>query len=853
MTALKPPSKFYAEYSLREFRQGSREKLPAVHQKVALGKLRQWYESRNGQGRGGILVLPTGGGKTFTAVHFTCSHPLSDGAKVLWLAHTHHLLEQAFTGFSIGAGLVVEPKQNLNIRVVSGMEGEHFPVHTIRPTDDVVISSLPTACRALKNSHEAFLGFLQSSQGNLLVIFDEAHHAPASSHRQLLRELRERYPGTVLLGLTATPTYGDEKRQGWLTELFPQGIVHQVTAAELMAARILAKPILHDKQTTFKPAFSERDYQKWLGTHRDLPEEIVSILANSKERNDYIVDTYVEQKEKWGKTIIFADRWYQCNYLCEALTKRGVRADVVYAHVDADPGSVEARNRRDAHENTRVLQAFKENGLDVLINVKMLTEGTDVPKVQTVFLTRQTTSRILLTQMVGRALRGPEFGGTDEAHIVSFIDDWKQRINWAAYDQLADGGVDNEVRELRKRPPVHLISIELVRLLARLMDSGRTTSPGPFRQCFLPIGWYLAEYTSRVAGTDDEELVRQQVMVFEHDDDRFKAILAQLRASELTGWEEYDLSLEGVRAEVEAWQKQHFGDGGDHIGSDLQRDIIGLVRHLAQNDRQLPIFIPFDARKSHDLDSIAHTHMEEKLGPLETSERLRKEYTGKNRYWSLFYPTYDLFKSQYDICINRLVNIRMGPGPTGDPSAAIRHPEAIPDPEPPEEVKRLVKQRDGRRCLCCGCTSPLRVDHIVPRYLGGTHDPDNLQTLCKYCNQDKGILRIDFRRLKTPLKEAPPLVPTNWTPQGEGARDTSQWEMLLRATLNLYYRCGAVSNVEIGQRGEKFHTWKVTLHAGNDPDWLDPHLSRLIEHIRQARKAAGLSPAPKEIVVTVDE
>ena len=41
----------------------------------------------------------------------------------------------------------------------------------------------------------------------------------------------------------------------------------------------------------------------------------------------------------------------------------------------------------------------------------MLTEGTDVPDVDTVFLTRQTTSKILLTQMIGRALRGPKFGG----------------------------------------------------------------------------------------------------------------------------------------------------------------------------------------------------------------------------------------------------------------------------------------------------------------------------------------------------------------------------------------------------------------------------------------------------------
>ena len=61
------------------------------------------------------------------------------------------------------------------------------------------------------------------------------------------------------------------------------------------------------------------------------------------------------------------------------------------------------RNVRTADENRRTLEKFKSGELDVLLNVKMLTEGTDVPQTKTVFITRQTTSAILLTQMVGRA------------------------------------------------------------------------------------------------------------------------------------------------------------------------------------------------------------------------------------------------------------------------------------------------------------------------------------------------------------------------------------------------------------------------------------------------------------------
>ncbi len=53
----------------------------------------------------------------------------------------------------------------------------------------------------------------------------------------------------------------------------------------------------------------------------------------------------------------------------------------------------------------------------MLINIKILTEGTDIPDVQTVFITRETKSDILLTQMIGRALRGPRMGGTEKAYI----------------------------------------------------------------------------------------------------------------------------------------------------------------------------------------------------------------------------------------------------------------------------------------------------------------------------------------------------------------------------------------------------------------------------------------------------
>ncbi len=53
------------------------------------------------------------------------------------------------------------------------------------------------------------------------------------------------------------------------------------------------------------------------------------------------------------------------------------------------------------------------------------------------------------------------------------------------------------------------------------------------------------------------------------------------------------------------------------------------------------------------------------------------------------------------------------------------------------EQKQELKAAAGA-CALCGSTDNLEVDHVWPRSLGGPSTPDNLQVLCKACNQKKG-------------------------------------------------------------------------------------------------------------------
>ena len=56
---------------------------------------------------------------------------------------------------------------------------------------------------------------------------------------------------------------------------------------------------------------------------------------------------------------------------------------------------------------------------------------------------------------------------------------------------------------------------------------------------------------------------------------------------------------------------------------------------------------------------------------------------------------------------------------------------------PTQEIKHAVFRRDGGRCQRCGTTKNLQYDHKIPYSRGGETTIDNLQLLCKKCNQRK--------------------------------------------------------------------------------------------------------------------
>ena len=328
--------------------------------------------------------------------------------RVLWVVHREDLLEQAALAFHKAAGLA-EGRQGVSVRIVSG---RHCTAGEILPSDDVLIVSAAALAR-----HPEIFGALLDNPTTFLVI-DEAHHGVAPFLRGSIERLRAR-PTRRLLGLTATPTRTVARERPTLAGLFGGRVLYEIGPAELIERGILARPIFvrADTRTTIDRGLSPEDMEH-LRHFRDVGPAWLDRIARMEGRNGAIVDHYLRNSQRYGKTLIFATCIPHAILLTDRLRALSVSVDYV------------ASSRQDGGDNRRVLDRFREGegegGLEVLVNVELLAEGSDFPAIRTVLLARPTLSEILLQQLIGRALRGPAVGGTDVAHVVSFGDRWSR-------------------------------------------------------------------------------------------------------------------------------------------------------------------------------------------------------------------------------------------------------------------------------------------------------------------------------------------------------------------------------------------------------------------------------------------
>lgn len=80
--------------------------------------------------------------------------------------------------------------------------------------------------------------------------------------------------------------------------------------------------------------------------------------------------------------------------------------------------------------------------------------------------------------------------------------------------------------------------------------------------------------------------------------------------------------------------------------------------------------------------------------------------------------------------------MRVGPEP--EPTPKPRRPRKRRTGTRWQKKRARIYERDGYRCVRCGATTNLTLDHRIPRSKGGSDADDNLQTMCAPCNHEKG-------------------------------------------------------------------------------------------------------------------
>ena len=314
-----------------------------------------------------LLYHATGTGKTVTAV----MDAKRCGGRVLFVAHTMELVNQAFATFE-----------------------------TL--WDDVAVGKFADSIK--DTASHVICGSIQSVALNLdmfkdddfdYIIIDEAHHASADTYQKVLAYFKPKF----ILGLTATPERADDTN---ILEIF-KNTAHKLdiqTAVEIGALVPVRCIRIHTNIDMTKVRFNSVQYNI-----RDLDVKICVT-----ERNQLIVDTWLEYVKN-RRTVVFCASVKHAEQVAQLFKDAGVSAIAV-------SGSMKTSERNEQ------LAKFADGDVKVLCACDLLNEGWDCPQTEVLFMARPTMSKVLYTQQLGRGMRNSE--GKDHLMVFDFVDNASQ-------------------------------------------------------------------------------------------------------------------------------------------------------------------------------------------------------------------------------------------------------------------------------------------------------------------------------------------------------------------------------------------------------------------------------------------
>ena len=322
-----------------------------------------------------LLVIPTGGGKTTTAVKAVSAlydaGRLGTTDRVMWVVHRDELRQQAQKSLAAFAGTATRPELPGRVDILMLSE--------VKP-------------------------YLTANPGSRLAVIDEAHHVAAKSYQPLFDR-----PGLGILGLTATPSRHDGQPLQFTRESYSIGFPDLVSMGVLLRPNVI-------KVEGGRYEISD------ISNDSDALE-----VLNNDHRNLRIVAALLANSEKIRKAILYVGTRTHAHNLYQ-LIKSSKLADA-YDSVGLILGG--ERRRFDTATQSEIadeprkdfIEAQKAVKRSILINVDVLTEGYDDPTVNTVVMARPTNSKLVYMQALGRAVRIDPDNDAKEAYVIEVTDD----------------------------------------------------------------------------------------------------------------------------------------------------------------------------------------------------------------------------------------------------------------------------------------------------------------------------------------------------------------------------------------------------------------------------------------------
>lgn len=710
----------------------------------------------------GLIVLPTGGGKTLTATYWLLKNYTDNNKKILWIAHRHELLEQAKHSFEqLAYSDILKNRSSFNYRVISGLHDR--PVN-IKPTDDIIISSKDSINRGYNHLYENWIKY---HPHELFLVIDEAHHATAKTYRRLINKVQEDVDEFLMMGLTATPFRTAEKEKGLLLKVFPDDIIYKIDLRTLINRGILSEPIFEEVKTKIDmtKVLDEKELDNINFFDIDsIGKTTAKTIAENSDRNHCIVDHYIKNKPKYKKTLVFALNIDNAIALNKLFNEKGVKSEYVVSSIRDYITGVTISNKL----NKEKIERFRNGDLDVLVNVNILTEGTDLPETRTIFLARPTISSILMTQMIGRGLRGIKAGGTDKAYIVGFIDDWKDKVAWVNPEKLFiedNTDFDDKTPETEKKL-MRLVSIQKIEEFASVMDKSINTDELESLEFIerIPVGLYSFSILELLDGEERER--NCEILVYDNIKQAYEDLINSLSVF----FNDNNISDKETLNEVELnflseSVEDFFFYGCEKYPGYILDDIKDILLFYAQKGVG-PDFVKLEDRENYDLTKLAEEINEKDLGERAKKKFLESKWDKEESKWKVFFG-FDkkYFLNEIDLILRKLQypDLYQNSGSHSITDQELRDIEKLSMSELlercPEYWRKLSdavyeKYRDENGYYYSAKSGfksksklKFQIDHIKPMSKGGLTKLDNLQLLTRDENRKKGD-KSNFRSIK---------------------------------------------------------------------------------------------------------